>query len=138
MIRIQKTVTGYLTVSMMATITMFSSSAPVRATETIENMLVEFGSTRGITFSASAGKATWLREEGDRSCTSCHTDSVYSKGRHERTGKVIEPMAPSVNPGRYTDRKKINKWLLRNCKWTFGRECTVQEKGDVLLWLSQQ
>jgi hypothetical protein len=126
---------GYLTVSLMATIIMFS---PARASQTIEDMLAEFGNTQAPVFSASAGKATWLREKDGRSCTSCHTDSVFVQGRHERTGKIIEPMAPSVNPDRYTDRKKINKWLLRNCKWTFGRECTLQEKGDVLLWLSQQ
>ena len=56
----------------------------------------------------------------------------------DRAGKVIDPMAPSVNSKRLTDAKKINKWLLRNCKWTFGRECTAQEKGNVLLWLSEQ
>ncbi len=25
-----------------------------------------------------------------------------------------------------------------NCKWTLDRECTAQEKGDFLTWLSQQ
>jgi hypothetical protein len=49
---------------------------------------------------------------------------------------MIKPMAPSVNPGRYQDGKKIEKWFLRNCKWTFGRECTVQEKTDTLSWLN--
>ena len=89
-------------------------------------------------FTAEAGYEVWFRDVDGRSCTSCHSDSVFAEGRHERTGKVIEPMAPSLNPERLTQRKKINKWLLRNCKWTFGRECTAQEKGDILVWLSAQ
>ena len=47
-------------------------------------------------------------------------------------------MAPSVNPKRLTDRSKIEKWFKRNCKWTLGRECTPQEKGDILTFLLAQ
>ena len=47
-------------------------------------------------------------------------------------------MAPSVNPKRLTDRTKIEKWFVRNCKWTFGRECTPQEKGDLLSFISSR
>ena len=101
-------------------------------------LLEELAVNAAEPFSAEAGSATWFKDANGRSCTSCHTDSVHAQGRHERTGKVIEPMAPSVNPERLTKRKKINKWFLRNCKWTFGRECTAQEKGDILVWLSQQ
>ncbi|MDA1073806.1 MAG: DUF1924 domain-containing protein [Proteobacteria bacterium] len=89
-------------------------------------------------FTAQAGLELWQRESDGRSCASCHTADPDVEGRHEKTGKLIEPMSPSVNPDRLTEIKKINKWLLRNCKWTFGRECTAQEKGDVLLWLTQQ
>lgn len=108
------------------------------ASETSDLMIEEFSTQAATPVTADAGKETWFRVSDGRSCTSCHTDSVHVQGRHERTGKVIEPMAPSVNPDRLTDRAKINKWFLRNCKWTFGRECTAQEKGDILLWLSQQ
>jgi len=108
------------------------------ASETTQAMLKEFQVNAAQPFSSEAGNTAWIRDSNGRSCTSCHTDSVYATGRHIRTGKVIEPMAPSVNPERLTDRKKINKWFLRNCKWTFKRECTAQEKGDILLWLSQQ
>ena len=101
-------------------------------------LLEELAVNAAEPFSAEAGSATWFKDANGRSCTSCHTDSVHAQGRHERTGKVIKPMAPSVNPERLTKRKKINKWFLRNCKWTYGRECTAQEKGDILVWLSQQ
>lgn len=47
-------------------------------------------------------------------------------------------MAPSVNPMRLTDIDDMKKWLLRNCKSTLGRECTAQEKGNVLTWLREQ
>ena len=108
------------------------------ASELIDTMLLEFQAAAQAPFSESEGERTWLRNAGGRSCTSCHSDSLYVRGRHESTGKIIEPMAPSVNPERLTERKKINKWFLRNCKWTFGRECTAQEKGNILLWLSRQ
>ena len=112
--------------------------AAVGVSAATQALLEEFAVNAAEPFSAEAGSATWFKDANGRSCTSCHTDSVHAQGRHERTGKVIEPMAPSVNPERLTKRKKINKWFLRNCKWTFGRECTAQEKGDILVWLSQQ
>ena len=112
--------------------------SPLVASETTEALLEEFKGKATVPFTTEAGIAAWTLVSNGRSCTSCHTDSVHVKGRHKRTGKIIEPMAPSVNSERLTDRKKINKWFLRNCKWTYGRECTVQEKGDILLWLSRQ
>ncbi len=92
-------------------------------------------------FSAEAGEALWNRpfknaKSGKvRKCTTCHTTDLTRPGKHVRTGKLIEPMAPSVNPKRLTEVKKIKKWFVRNCKWTLGRECTAQEKGDLLAFL---
>jgi hypothetical protein len=95
------------------------------------------GSGIGV-FSDEKGKQLWTGDNNGRSCTTCHTSSVKNSGKHKRTGKVIQPMAPSINPKRLTDKKKVKKWLLRNCKWTFKRECSPQEKGDILMWLSKQ
>jgi hypothetical protein len=92
-------------------------------------------------FSASAGETAWRTEHMDaksgkpRSCTSCHTRNLKQTGKHVRTGKTIKPMAPSANPERLTDRKHVEKWFKRNCKWVLGRECTPQEKGDYLSYL---
>ncbi len=92
-------------------------------------------------FSAAAGEALWnktfidAKSGKERNCTTCHTADLTQPGKHLRTGKVIEPMAPSANPKRLTDLKKIKKWFVRNCKWTIGRECTAQEKGDLLAFL---
>ncbi len=92
-------------------------------------------------FIAAAGETLWnktfidTKTGKERNCTTCHATDLTKQGKHARTGKVIEPMAPSVNPKRLTDVKKIKKWFVRNCKWTLGRECTAQEKGDVLAFL---
>ena len=87
---------------------------------------------------AQNGQRLWNSAVNERSCTSCHGDDPDSAGRHLKTGKVIQPMALSANPMRYQDARKIEKWFLRNCKWTFGRECDTQEKADILTWLSSQ
>lgn len=108
-------------------------------TDAVRGMLEELSPQAGQPFSTAAGHRTWHRVEANgRSCTSCHGETTTVGGRHEKTGKPIEPMARSVNPERLTERKKMAKWFLRNCKWTFGRECTAQEKGDILMWLSGQ
>lgn len=111
----------------------------MQATEVSDAMLEEFASEATEDFTAEAGLTTWITPQPNgRSCESCHGESLFATGSHYKTGELIEPMAPSVNPERLTERRKINKWFLRNCKWTYGRECTAQEKGDILLWLSQQ
>lgn len=89
-------------------------------------------------FSAPEGKVLWDRagQEG-RQCADCHGKDLKAPGKHATTGKRIEAMAPSVNPERLADPKKVEKWFKRNCEWTWGRECTAQEKGHLLAWLSQ-
>ncbi len=110
----------------------------VKASEVTDTMLKQYQELLDSPFSEEAGEALWMSNINGRSCTNCHTHSVKQQGKHQRTGKLIEAMAPSVNFERLTQSKKINKWFLRNCKWTFGRECTVKEKADILYWLSKQ
>lgn len=93
---------------------------------------------------SSSGGAIWTKtfrnnkKQEDRSCTTCHTKNLRATGKHARTGKVIDPLAPSVNAKRLTEAKKIEKWFKRNCKWTLGRECSVQEKADFLSFIRNQ
>lgn len=95
-------------------------------------------------FNPESGRALWISSnspkpgEAARSCTDCHGTDLSLAGKHKRTGKRIEPMSPAVNPQRLTDDRKIEKWFKRNCKWTLGRECTAQEKGDLILFIQQQ
>jgi len=89
-------------------------------------------------FSAAKAEAMWTQQFPDaktgekRKCSLCHTEDLRRVGKQAVTGKLIEPLAPSANPKRLTDPEHIEKWFLRNCKWTLGRECTPQEKGDFL------
>jgi len=84
------------------------------------------------------GRQLWYSVSNQRSCANCHGEKPTSVGKHVKTGKPIEPMALSRNPGRFQSAKKIEKWFLRNCSWTFGRECSTQEKADILTWLAGQ
>jgi hypothetical protein len=84
------------------------------------------------------GRQLWYSVVDGRGCTSCHGNNPAATGKHAKTGKTIEPMALSVSPARYQDGKKLEKWFLRNCKWTLGRQCSLQEKADLLTWLANQ
>lgn len=68
--------------------------------------------------------------EKAESCSTCHTSSPKDGGRHVRTNKAIEPLAPSVSPERFTDMAKVEKWFKRNCNEVLNRACTPQEKAD--------
>lgn len=71
----------------------------------------------------------------DLSCASCHGASPVLAGKHASTGKTIAPLAPMVNPERFSDSAKVEKWFRRNCKDVLNRECTPLEKADVVAYL---
>lgn len=119
-------------------------SHSVSATAAVDELLAEYRAAGVTEFSATDGKTLWLQEFQDaksgkmRQCATCHTDNLRNQGKHARTGKTIEPLAPSVNPKSLISTKEIRKWLKRNCKWTIGRECTPQEQGNVLTFIQAQ
>lgn len=87
-------------------------------------------------FSAKAGEAFYKNKHGgDWSCSSCHTDNPAAEGKHTVTGKLIQPLSPNANPARFTDAAKVNKWFKRNCNDVLKRECTPEEKGNLLTYL---
>jgi mono/diheme cytochrome c family protein len=87
-------------------------------------------------FSAERGRQFFTRSHGgDWSCASCHTDDPAAAGKHAKTGKAIQPLAPVANPDRFANASKVDKWSKRNCNDVLNRVCTPQEKGDVLSWL---
>ncbi|MDX8394827.1 MAG: DUF1924 domain-containing protein [Mariprofundaceae bacterium] len=96
------------------------------------------------TFSASRGASMWTQTFTQKktgkvvNCASCHSTKLTNAGSHIRTGKVIAAMAVSSNTDRFNDAAKIEKWFLRNCKWTMNRICTPQEKGDFLAYFQSQ
>lgn len=115
------------------------AALPAQASEAVVSRVQEGYRTQGAgDFSAERGRQMWTQQHTDQqtgkpiSCATCHTENLRQAGSHARTGKRIEPMAASANPEGLNDPKKIEKWFLRNCKGTLGRECTPQEKGDFL------
>jgi len=115
--------------------------SPAIADDVVATMLKGYESLGGSKFAAARAEAMWSQvfldaKSGEkRRCSQCHTEDLRRSGKHAVTGKVIEPLAPSANPKRLTDPEHIEKWFLRNCKWTLGRECTPQEKGDFLVMI---
>lgn len=86
--------------------------------------------------SAARGEQFFNAKHGKEwSCASCHENPPNHDTKHIVTGKVIKPLAPAANPARFTDEAKADKWFKRNCNDVLGRECTAQEKADVLAWL---
>lgn len=113
--------------------------------DTVDDLLAGYqadGATEA--FDAARGQTRWGEgvtpaEGGEaRSCATCHGTDLTQVGKQVNTGKVIQPMAPSAQADRLQDPAKIEKWFTRNCKWTWGRACTPQEKGDFLSFLRNQ
>jgi len=117
---------------------------PLAHADNVDNMLKGYQTQGAGNFSAANGKAMWSQKfnpagsDKARSCAACHGEKLTQSGKHVRTGKTIKPMAPSVNAKRFTDQAKVEKWFKRNCRWTLGRECSPQEKGDFLSYLRTQ
>jgi hypothetical protein len=88
----------------------------------------EFSATRGESFFKT-------KHNHNLSCSTCHTENPAAQGKHSETDKLIKPLAPAANEERFTDMKKVAKWFKRNCSDVLDRECTAQEKGDVLSYL---
>ena len=104
--------------------------------EVLAAIKIEASATPGFQgFSAAHGESFFkTKHKHDLSCSSCHTDNPAAEGKHAETGKLIKPLAPAANPERFTDMKKVKKWFKRNCSDVLDRECTAQEKGDVLTY----
>ena len=93
-------------------------------------------------FSAEEGRAFFLANPGSggseiSSCTSCHTTNPRNQGR-TRAGKLLDPMAVSRTPTRFTDLEKAEKWFSRNCQTVYGRPCTPAEKGNFITYMASQ
>jgi cytochrome c peroxidase len=104
---------------------------------TAASQLAQWQTKAGAPASFERGKTFFTsRHGGDLSCASCHGTPPTAQGKHASTGKLIEPLAPAINPTRFTDTAKVNKWFTRNCKDVLSRECSASEKADVLAYLA--
>lgn len=111
--------------------------APAAYSATPAELLSQYARQAGRPPVAARGQQFFTNKHGhDWSCASCHGAVPRQAGRHAATGKSIGPLAPALNPERFTDPKKVEKWFRRNCNDVVGRECTADEKADVLSWLA--
>lgn len=89
--------------------------------------------------SADAGRAFFTRKilvhGKEVSCSSCHTDNPANPGKHIKDGKPIKPLAPSVNPKRFSDIDKVETNFEKHCLEVIGKDCTAQEKTDYITYL---
>lgn len=86
-------------------------------------------------FSAHRGENFFFAKHGEMSCSTCHSDNPKASGKHAKTGKRIEALAPVANTQRLSDPAKVEKWFKRNCNDVLQRACTAREKGDFVTWL---
>ncbi|MCO5106811.1 MAG: DUF1924 domain-containing protein [Burkholderiaceae bacterium] len=98
--------------------------------------LERFSTASGAPGDAERGRLFFTsRHGGEWSCASCHRDAPLTAGKHAKTGKTIDPIAPVANAAAFTDTARVDKWFRRNCKDVLGRECSAGEKADVLAYL---
>ena len=104
------------------------SATPQELLKGYESQSSKASSIRGEQFFNAKHGKEW-------SCASCHGNPPNQDAKHNVTGKAIKPLSPNVNPERFADQAKVEKWFRRNCNDVLGRECAAQEKADVLSWL---
>ncbi|MEQ1591166.1 MAG: DUF1924 domain-containing protein [Thiobacillaceae bacterium] len=134
---IKRLLCGGLAVLGMVSIIAGAADAPA-------SLMARYAQEAGVpvsALSATRGAVLYRAEHPGRngqavSCAGCHTANPKQAGR-SRVGKRIEPMATAANPDRFTDALKVDKWFRRNCQDVLQRECSAQEKGDFIAWLSQ-
>jgi hypothetical protein len=68
-------------------------------------------------------------------CRACHVAFSRQPESHRPIKPEIPPLAPAGNPNRFTSEWVVEYWFGYNCKLLLRRECTPQEKGDVITWL---
>ncbi|MDP1592692.1 MAG: DUF1924 domain-containing protein [Gallionella sp.] len=92
-----------------------------------------------VVLSADAGRAFYTKKvvvDGkDLSCSACHTDNPANPGKHNVSGKAIKPMAPSVNPQRFSDINKSERKFSDHCKDLYGKNCSPADKGNFVSYL---
>lgn len=125
-------------------ISLLTSQLTLANNSVVTQLMNEFKTQGAETPDSQHGQSLWNRNYAgkapytERSCSTCHSNNLTNSGKHTKTGKPIKPLAPSVNQESLSDDRKIRKWFKRNCKWTLGRECSAQEKADILSFISQQ
>lgn len=135
MMRKKGLITGMLALLSLTAIQTAQAETPTEILSSLEATAKQ--ADRGFRgFSASRGEQFFKATHGGEwSCASCHGNNATATGKHTKTGKLIQPLAPAASAKRFTDSAKVEKWFKRNCNDVLGRACAAQEKGDVLAYL---
>jgi len=101
------------------------------------SLLAAYTAQAGKPASAERGQALFNRKFGRDfdSCATCHGAVPTRAGKDAVTEKPIPPLAPAAQPGRLSDRSKVDYRFQMNCRDVVGRECTAAEKADIVAWL---
>ncbi|MFO1292392.1 MAG: DUF1924 domain-containing protein [Rubrivivax sp.] len=113
------------------------ATAPAARALSATELLAEYTKAAGAA-SVERGQKFFATNFGKTlgfSCASCHGEQPTRSGRDQVTEKPIAPLAPAANPQRFTDRARVDHMFRLNCRDVVGRDCTAQEKADVLAWL---
>lgn len=117
-------------------VTLLVAASAHAADTSAAQQLERFSTASGAPGDAERGRLFFTsRHGGEWSCASCHRDAPLTAGKHAKTGKTIDPIAPVANAAAFTDTARVDKWFRRNCKDVLGRECSAGEKADVLAYL---
>ncbi|POZ61420.1 DUF1924 domain-containing protein [Chromobacterium alticapitis] len=120
----------------LATLSLFLQTVAHAGDTTAANQLQHWSQLAGSAGQAPRGQQFFTQKHGEQwSCASCHGNPPTAQGKHAGTGKILQPLAPAFNPASLTDQAKTDKWFRRNCNDVLRRECTPQEKADVLAFL---
>lgn len=100
-------------------------------------LLAAYAAKAGAAPSPERGQAFFNRKFGRDfdSCATCHGAVPVRAGKDLVTEKPIAPLAPAAQPGRLTDRSKVDYRFMINCRDVVGRVCTAGEMADVVAWL---
>jgi mono/diheme cytochrome c family protein len=106
-------------------------------TTTPASVLAAYTAQAGKPASPERGQALFNRKFGRDfdSCATCHGAVPTRPGKDAVSEKPIAPLAPAAQPGRFSDRSKVDYRFQMNCRDVIGRDCTAAEKADVLAWL---
>ena len=111
------------------------SSANLAFATTPQELLISYEAKSGKALSSRGEQFFNAKHGKEWSCATCHEAPPNHDTKHIVTGKVIKALSPISNPARFNDLAKVEKWFKRNCNDVLGRECSTQEKADVLSWL---
>jgi len=74
-------------------------------------------------------------QDTDFTCSGCHTEDPKKEGKHIETKKPIKPLAPAVNPERFTDVDKVESNFTKHCMDLHERDCRAYEKANFIAYL---